>query len=64
MTLIIFHSFITYADCKHLDGKHTIFGRVVGGMAVLSALEEVPFSDGAATPKIIKCRIVENPFNV
>lgn len=31
--------FITFAPCEHLDGKHTIFGRVVGGMDVLVKLE-------------------------
>lgn len=24
--------FITYRSCKHLDGKHTIFGKIVGGL--------------------------------
>jgi peptidyl-prolyl cis-trans isomerase-like protein 2 len=36
-----FHSFITYRSCKHLDNKHTIFGRVVGGIETLSAMEAV-----------------------
>ena len=34
-------SFITYRSCKHLDGKHTVFGRVVGGLDTLAALERV-----------------------
>ncbi|KAI9841486.1 MAG: Peptidyl-prolyl cis-trans isomerase cyp8 [Thelocarpon superellum] len=34
--------FITYRPAKHLDRKHTIFGRVVGGMETLSRLEHVP----------------------
>jgi peptidyl-prolyl cis-trans isomerase-like protein 2 len=34
--------FITYKAAKHLDRKHTIFGRVVGGMDVLQRLENVP----------------------
>ena len=34
-------SFITYRSCKHLDGKHSIFGRVVGGMETLSAMERI-----------------------
>lgn len=33
--------FITYRSCKHLDGKHTIFGRVVGGMETLNAMERI-----------------------
>jgi peptidyl-prolyl cis-trans isomerase-like 2 len=31
--------FITYRAAKHLDRKHTIFARVVGGMEVLDRLE-------------------------
>jgi peptidyl-prolyl cis-trans isomerase-like 2 len=33
--------FITYRQTPHLDRKHTIFGRVVGGMDTLSRLENV-----------------------
>jgi cyclophilin family peptidyl-prolyl cis-trans isomerase len=32
--------FITYRDTPHLDGKHTVFGRVVNGMDVLEAIPE------------------------
>ncbi|KAL2075584.1 hypothetical protein VTL71DRAFT_527 [Oculimacula yallundae] len=38
--------FITYKAAKHLDRKHTIFGRVVGGLDVLQKLENVPGDDG------------------
>lgn len=41
--------FITYKPAKHLDRKHTIFGRVVGGLDVLSKLENVPV-DGSDRP--------------
>ena len=34
-------SFITYRSCKHLDNKHTVFGKLVGGMETLSAMERV-----------------------
>ncbi|KAL3423195.1 peptidyl-prolyl cis-trans isomerase-like 2 [Phlyctema vagabunda] len=34
--------FITYRAAKHLDRKHTIFGRVVGGMDVLMKMENAP----------------------
>lgn len=34
--------FITYRACRHLDRKHTVFGRVVGGaLEALSAIERV-----------------------
>lgn len=34
-------SFITFRSCRHLDGKHTVFGKVVGGLDTLTALERV-----------------------
>ncbi|KAJ2081477.1 cyclophilin peptidyl-prolyl cis-trans isomerase Cyp8 [Coemansia sp. RSA 988] len=37
--------FILYRAAKHLDGKHTIFGRVVGGLPVLNKIEAVPTDD-------------------
>ena len=33
--------FITFRSCKHLDNKHTIFGKVVGGLETLSKMESV-----------------------
>ncbi|KAI1180344.1 hypothetical protein F4777DRAFT_311848 [Nemania sp. FL0916] len=41
--------FITYRPVKHLDRKHTIFGKVVGGMDVLSKMEAVE-TDGSDRP--------------
>jgi peptidyl-prolyl cis-trans isomerase-like 2 len=41
--------FITYRPVKHLDRKHTIFGKIVGGMDVLAKMEEVP-TDGSDRP--------------
>ena len=37
-----FFSFITFRPAKHLDGKHTIFGRLVGGLQTLISIENVP----------------------
>ena len=34
--------FITFRPVQHLDRKHTVFGRVVGGMDVLAKIEDVP----------------------
>ena len=38
--------FITYRPCKHLDRKHTIFGRVVGGLDTLAKIENVEVDEG------------------
>ncbi|CUS09758.1 unnamed protein product [Tuber aestivum] len=40
--------FITYRAAKHLDRKHTIFGKVVGGLDVLDKMEVAPVGDGDA----------------
>ena len=42
--------FITYKPAKHLDRKHTIFGRLVGGLDVLQKLENAPV-DGSDRPE-------------
>lgn len=39
--IAVFFSFITYRSCKHLDGKHTVFGKLVGGMDTLTQMEKV-----------------------
>ncbi|PNS19216.1 Peptidyl-prolyl cis-trans isomerase-like 2 [Sphaceloma murrayae] len=57
--------FITYRAVKHLDRKHTIFGRVVEGTAVLDKLEKVP-TDDKDRPQglcaIKEVRILSDPF--
>ncbi|KAG0198580.1 Peptidyl-prolyl cis-trans isomerase cyp8 [Mortierella sp. NVP41] len=42
--------FITFKPCTHLDGKHTVFGKVVGGMDVLDKLELVPTNEETDVP--------------
>eukprot|EP01104_Vermistella_antarctica_P005490 TRINITY_DN1601_c0_g3_i2.p1 TRINITY_DN1601_c0_g3~~TRINITY_DN1601_c0_g3_i2.p1 ORF type:complete len:534 (-),score=122.02 TRINITY_DN1601_c0_g3_i2:76-1677(-) len=57
--------FILYRSARHLDRKHTIFGKLVGGSDVLSAIEGTPV-DGQDRPtteiKIIKTTVFMNPF--
>lgn len=36
-----YFSFITYRSCKHLDNKHSVFGRIVGGFETLNSIEEI-----------------------
>ncbi|KAJ3957307.1 cyclophilin peptidyl-prolyl cis-trans isomerase Cyp8 [Colletotrichum tropicale] len=51
--------FIIYRPTKHLDNKHTVFGKVVGGLDVLSKMEDVP-TDGSDRPlnKIVMKEVV------
>lgn len=39
--------FITYKPAKHLDGKHTIFGKVVDGLDVLDKMETTPVDEAS-----------------
>ncbi|KAI1340477.1 hypothetical protein F5Y15DRAFT_378759 [Xylariaceae sp. FL0016] len=41
--------FVTYRPVKHLDRKHTIFGKVIGGTDILSKMEAVE-TDGSDRP--------------
>ena len=36
--------FLLFKEAKHLDLKHSVFGRVVGGLANLDKMEEVIFT--------------------
>ena len=37
--------FFLYRPAKHLDRKHTVFGKVVGGLDVLAKIEAMPVDD-------------------
>ena len=52
--------FITFVPTQHLDGKHTVFGRVVDGMDVLAKLQRRdPDDKEAARPdKIIEAKVL------
>merc|ERR1712110_485533 len=55
----------TYRSCKHLDGKHTIFGKLVGGMDTLDAIERIG-TDNKDAPveeiKIERVAVFVNPY--
>ena len=57
--------FITYAKHTHLDGKYTIFGRVISGHDVLDAMERAPVGENfrpVDTIKIMSTKILANPI--
>ncbi|GAA52686.1 peptidyl-prolyl cis-trans isomerase-like 2 [Clonorchis sinensis] len=61
----IFCSFITFRKCKHLDKKHTVFGKVVGGMETLNKVEMLE-TDKDDRPleeiQILNCEVFVDPF--
>ena len=48
--------FILYKSAHHLDNKHTVFGKVVGGLDVLTKMERVP-TDDDDRPKEVRTSI-------
>ncbi|PVD31595.1 hypothetical protein C0Q70_07010 [Pomacea canaliculata] len=57
--------FFTFRSAKHLDGKHAVFGRLVGGMETLDKMEHVEV-DKNDRPKeeiqIQNCTVFVNPY--
>lgn len=59
--------FITFRPCPHLDGKHTVFGKLVGGEDVLDRIERMPVRPGASERPvkditITSVQILTDPF--
>ncbi|XP_014205279.1 peptidyl-prolyl cis-trans isomerase-like 2 [Copidosoma floridanum] len=46
--------FITFRSCRHLDNKHTVFGKIVGGLDALNEIEKIEVDN--------KDRPIENIF--
>jgi len=58
--------FVTFASAPHLNNKHSVFGQVVGGMAVLDEVERVPTNDSSRPRRALKIEsvtIFENPLD-
>ena len=57
--------FITFRSCPHLDNKHSVFGKVVGGLDVLNRIEAVE-TDKKDRPKtsikIEDCLVFVDPY--
>lgn len=54
--------FLTFVPTPHLDGKHTVFGRMIEGLEVLGDLQKRnPDSPGGVAPdKIIKAEVLRD----
>eukprot|EP00740_Mantoniella_antarctica_P026228 CAMPEP_0198684942 /NCGR_PEP_ID=MMETSP1468-20131203/12945_1 /TAXON_ID=1461545 /ORGANISM="Mantoniella sp, Strain CCMP1436" /LENGTH=110 /DNA_ID=CAMNT_0044430115 /DNA_START=108 /DNA_END=436 /DNA_ORIENTATION=- len=54
-----------YKSARHLDGKHSVFGNVVGGMETLAKMERVP-TDAGDVPRervaITGATVFTNPY--
>jgi cyclophilin family peptidyl-prolyl cis-trans isomerase len=44
---------MTFIPCNWLDGKHTVFGKVIDGWEVLDALESVGSQTGQTRAKCV-----------
>ncbi|KAG6832309.1 hypothetical protein H0H92_003542 [Tricholoma furcatifolium] len=57
----------TNMSTPHLDKKHTVFGKLVGGEEVLDLLEKLPLKDGTERPaksvRITEVAIYQDPFD-
>ncbi|TFK77208.1 cyclophilin-like protein [Pluteus cervinus] len=58
--------YVTFQPTAHLDGKHTVFGKLVGGEDVLDALEKIPVRSGTERPaksvRITEVVVYQDPF--
>ncbi|WVQ76076.1 peptidyl-prolyl cis-trans isomerase-like 2 [Cryptococcus sp. DSM 104548] len=57
--------FFTFRETPHLDGKHTVFGKLVGGEDVLDKIERIPVLSSNRPVKdivIIGVNVLQDPF--
>jgi len=58
--------YITFREAPHLDKKHTVFGKLVGGDDILDGLEALPVKPGTERPakpvRITEVIIYQDPF--
>lgn len=57
--------FVTLKSCPHLDNKHSIFGRVVGGLQLITKFNDWETDDKDRPKKeikLLKIEVFKNPF--
>ncbi|TYJ53572.1 peptidyl-prolyl cis-trans isomerase-like 2 [Cryptococcus floricola] len=57
--------FFTFRETPHLDGKHTVFGKLVGGEDVLDKIERIPVLSSNRPVKdlvILGVNVLQDPF--
>ena len=57
--------FVTFKSASHLDRKHTVFGRLVGGADTLRAIETVHTSAGDVPTQpitVVRAEVFSDPF--
>merc|ERR1712187_876949 len=57
--------FISLKSCQHLDNKHSVFGRVVGGLQLLDVFNKVETGEKDRPKKdikLIRTEVFKNPF--
>ena len=59
--------FITYNSCSHLDRKHSVFGKIVGGLDILRRISEIPTDKDTDKPletiKIERMELLDDPVS-
>ena len=58
--------FITFNETAHLNNKHTVFGKLVGGEDVLNQIERITIRPGTDKPskeiRIKSVQVLQDPF--
>ena len=62
---LILFSYITFKSCPHLDGKHSVFGKIIKGLDFLDRVECVATNDKDVPVQDIKIEdtiVTVNPY--